>query len=142
MLAGMRAFASLLGSWVLVSLGCGGSTKDPASAGVGAGGSSAGEPAVSGGRAGMSASGAENEPGGTSGAEAGGAAGLVDCDARKIVCKRAAPQCGTSEVPSVEGNCYGECVKIDRCACTDAEQCPESNQYTCWSKTHCGPFVR
>jgi hypothetical protein len=82
------------------------------------------------------------EAGGAAGAEAGGAAGLVDCDARKIVCKRATPQCGTFEVPSVEGSCYGDCVKIDRCACTEAEQCPENNQYTCWSKTHCGPFVR
>jgi hypothetical protein len=78
------------------------------------------------------------------GADSGGAGGgaLVDCDQKKILCKRLAPQCAEGEVPSVAGSCYGDCVKIDRCACSDASACPEPDKYTCWSKTHCGPFVQ
>ncbi len=77
------------------------------------------------------------------GGDAGSAAsGLVDCDARKVTCKRAAPQCSGFEVPRVEGTCYGECVKIDRCACSSAQECPDPGQFTCWSKTHCGPYVK
>jgi hypothetical protein len=62
----------------------------------------------------------------------------------KILCKRLAPTCAAGEVPSVNdaGNCYGDCVKIDRCACSTAAQCPDQNQYTCWAKQHCGPFVQ
>lgn len=111
----------------------------------GAGASSAGK--GPGGSAGTPAAG--NQSGGNSGSggnEAGagsdvGGAGLVDCDPKKILCKRLAPECGAGEVPSVDGSCYGECVKIARCACDDAAQCPEPNQYTCWSSSHCGPFV-
>jgi len=58
------------------------------------------------------------------------------------MCKRVAPECGSFEVPSVENTCYGPCVKIERCACQTAEQCPDSDQFTCWSRTHCGPYVR
>jgi len=78
------------------------------------------------------------------GADTGSAGGgaLVDCDQKKILCKRLAPQCAEGEVPSVAGSCYGDCVKIDRCACSDASACPEPDKYTCWSKTHCGPFVQ
>lgn len=142
-----------------LEVGCGAASKDPvatagsgqSSAGAGdlggssaAGssfGASAGEPTAGGdpSRAGASVGGSGATGGASSGE--GGKAGLVDCDARKITCKRAAPACDTFNVPSVEGSCYGDCVKIDRCACSDADQCPDSNQYTCWSKTHCGPYV-
>jgi len=40
----------------------------------------------------------------------------VDCDQRKITCQTFAPViCPEGEVPSVINNCYGPCVKQDRC---------------------------
>lgn len=161
----MRSF--LVGASVTLlalALGCGKSEPDSSSpaaagqtaagrdgtAGVGAsgmGGQSAGSP--SGGKpsgAGAGTSGGSDSGGGLTGDGGEGASGggglLVSCDPKKVSCKRAAPQCAPGEVPSVVGNCYGECVKIERCACSDAEQCPEPNQYTCWARQHCGPFVR
>lgn len=103
--------------------------------------SSAGSASSGGATGGGSAAGGQPDaPGGDS---AGGASGgLVDCDPSKILCKRLAPICEAGEVPSVAGSCYGDCVKIERCACSAAEQCPEPEQYTCWAKQHCGPYVR
>jgi hypothetical protein len=145
----LRPVVALLGLGLGLSLGCGGSAKEPVAtagsgpsssggdgtAGSGSSSSSAGDGTAGGG---IASGGTAN--GGTAVGE-GGAAGLVDCDPRKIACKRATPQCSTFEVPSVEGTCYGECVKIERCACSGPEQCPDNDQYTCWSKTHCGPYV-
>lgn len=117
----------------------GGSQGGSSSAGTSHGGSAAG---------GVNAGGTGNggQPDTQAGAsnEGGSPSGLVDCDPFKITCKRAAPTCGAGEVPSVDdvGNCYGDCVKIDRCACSTAAQCPDQNQYTCWAKQHCGPFVQ
>jgi hypothetical protein len=80
------------------------------------------------------------------GAAGDGAAGnstqLVDCDPGNVVCKSMAPTCDGMEVPSVAGTCWGPCVRIERCACASADECPEPEQYTCWSSEHCGPFVR
>ena len=76
------------------------------------------------------------------GADSGPPDGLYDCDTRKVMCRRAPPVCDTFEVPAIEGTCYGECVKIDLCACSNADQCPDANQYTCWMSTHCGPYVQ
>ncbi len=69
-------------------------------------------------------------------------AALVDCTPSKILCRRRAPDCPAGEVPSVEGSCFGPCVPVTRCACTEATQCPQPEQHTCWKKEHCGPFVR
>jgi hypothetical protein len=67
----------------------------------------------------------------------------VNCDPRAILCRRMAPSCGVLEVPSVEGTCYGPCVKVDLCACTEAAACPDSSQYTCLlSAQHCTPFLQ
>lgn len=101
---------------------------------VGSSGSAAG---------GVSGGGASGGTGASAGTETGegGEPSLVDCDARKVTCKVAKPTCGTFQVPSVEGSCYGECVKIERCACSEAAECPDSNQFTCWKRTHCGPYV-
>lgn len=113
--------------------------QSPASGAGGEHAAAAGQATVAG--AGGSAAG--SEPAGDAGAPAnGGASGQLDCDPAKISCRRLAPPCAAGEVPSVIGSCYGECVKIERCACSAAEQCPEPNQYTCWAKQHCGPFVR
>jgi hypothetical protein len=160
----------LLGTALGLAVGCGSSTSDgpgKGGAGTGSGGrieggalpgnasGSSGSGSSSGGSASAGSSSAGQSAGGTatggqpdaqagSGNEGGAAAGLVDCDPLKISCKRAAPACGVGEVPSLNdtGNCYGECVKIERCACSSAAQCPEQNQYTCWAKQHCGPFVQ
>lgn len=70
------------------------------------------------------------------------AAALVDCTPSKVLCRRRAPECPAGEVPSVAGSCFGPCVPIARCACTEATQCPQPEQHTCWKKQHCGPFVR
>ena len=69
-------------------------------------------------------------------------AGAVSCDTRSVLCKRLAPTCAPGEVPSVVGQCYGPCVKIDACACTIADECPNPDEYTCHlSQKRCGPFV-
>jgi hypothetical protein len=73
---------------------------------------------------------------------AGGTSGLVDCDPRKVVCRRVAPVCDPGEVPSVQGTCYGACVGVEQCACDEAADCPAPDEYTCHrSARHCGPFV-
>jgi hypothetical protein len=66
----------------------------------------------------------------------------VSCDPSKIICKRIAPICPAGQVPSVEGTCYGPCVKVESCNCTGPMQCPEPNQYTCHNNVkRCGPYV-
>jgi hypothetical protein len=119
--------------------GMSGSAGGSATAGSGSnsGGSAAGGVAS----AGFASGGRPDAPAGA-GNDGGTGAGLVDCDPTKIMCKRLAPECDAGEVPRVEGGCYGECVKIDQCACRSAEQCPQPNEYTCWAKQHCGPFVQ
>jgi len=99
------------------------------------GGQSAGS-GTSAGSAGASAGSA-----GTSAGSAGASAGLLQCDPNQVLCKRTAPQCVFGEVPQVVDSCYGECVKVDRCACSTAAECPQPEQYTCWARSHCGPFV-
>jgi hypothetical protein len=66
----------------------------------------------------------------------------VSCDTSKILCKRSAPACPTGQVPSVEGTCYGQCVKIESCTCTGPADCPDPDHFTCHNNTkRCGPFV-
>lgn len=120
-----------------------GGEATPAGGGSGepGGSTSGGKPA--GGAASGGAPGGGAQAGGAAAAGEAGAASLVDCDPRKITCKRAAPQCGTFQVPSVEGSCYGDCVAIERCACDSADACPNPNEFTCWNNAkHCGPFVQ
>lgn len=121
-----------------------------------AGSGSGGDPDAGEGGAGNAASGGAGlgNSGGTGGGEmsagasgedgAGGAAsGLVSCDPRLIMCRRAAPVCGTFEVPSVSGTCYGPCVPIERCECDEPAQCPNEETYTCnRSAGRCTPYLR
>jgi hypothetical protein len=156
----------LLGTVVGLSFGCGESERGAGAAG-GAGAATGGASSGSAGKAGASATagtasggsmaGGNGDEGGVSGslattggqadtpAGAGNAAGagsaLIGCDPKQILCKRLAPECTAGEVPSVEGSCYGDCVKVERCGCTAATDCPQPEQYTCWAKQHCGPFV-
>ncbi|HMI91067.1 MAG TPA: hypothetical protein VK509_06865, partial [Polyangiales bacterium] len=68
--------------------------------------------------------------------------GPVDCDHRKASCRMLPQPCPDGQVRAVEGKCYGDCVTVDRCACSEAAACPEPDSYTChMSAGHCGPFV-
>ena len=104
---------------------------------------SAGQPAGSSGEAsgGSATSAAGAATGGNAGQGSGGGA-LVDCDVRKVACRVAQPICPENEVSSVTGSCFGPCVPIESCACSAAAECPFSDRYTCWQRTHCGPYVR
>jgi hypothetical protein len=114
-----------------------------AGAGAGAGGAGAAGSSAGGALPGTSGAALGGDASGEAGSESGaGAGGLVDCDQRKIMCKRAAPVCDPMHVPSVVGTCYGECVKIERCACSGPDECPNENEYTCWSGKHCGPYIK
>jgi len=166
----MRALAMRFQVWtclVFVAIACGkngdaagsagsaGQLSDDASAGAAsAGAASAGAASAGAASAGAASAGAASAGAGNTGAgagntsasdpnagSAGASPGLLECDPNQVSCKRAAPQCVFGEVPRVVDGCYGECVKVDRCACSTAAQCPQPEQYTCWSKSHCGPFV-
>ena len=146
------AIGSLVGGGLLcLAVACGKSAEAAGSAG-GAGqlggdsnlaGSAAG--ALSGGAssavAGSTSVGGQSAGSGTSAGSAGASAGLLQCDPNQVLCKRTAPQCVFGEVPQVVDSCYGECVRVDRCACSTAAECPQPEQYTCWARSHCGPFV-
>lgn len=67
---------------------------------------------------------------------------LADCDTSKVRCRRMPPQCAEGQVATVSGSCFGECVAVERCACSASVACPQSDKYTCWQGTHCGPYVR
>jgi hypothetical protein len=111
----------------------GGAASGGAGAGGGGGSSEAGE--AGDGSSGAAAGGSE--------AGAGGTGGLVVCDPRLIVCRRAAPVCSEGEVPSVSGTCYGACVPIERCECDEPAACPNEATYTCHNSAgRCGPYVR
>ena len=91
--------------------------------------------------------GASGNEGGVAGLAEGGVGGaspeLVSCDPNQITCRVATPECEEGHVPSVDGNCYGDCVPVERCGCTGPAQCPDSDHYTCHlSAGHCGPYVR
>jgi hypothetical protein len=66
----------------------------------------------------------------------------VSCDPAKILCKLAVPECPEGQVPSVAGSCYGPCVPVESCPCSQASECPNHDSYTChMSARHCGPYV-
>jgi hypothetical protein len=67
---------------------------------------------------------------------------LADCDTSKVRCRRMPPQCAEGEAPTVEGSCFGPCVKVQRCACSQTVKCPNPGKYACWYNTHCGDYVR
>jgi hypothetical protein len=71
-----------------------------------------------------------------------GGADAVSCDPRRVLCRSLPPPCSTGEVPRVVGSCYGECVPIDACACSEPAACPDRNQYTCHNfRQRCGPYL-
>src|SRR5690606_26346644 len=68
----------------------------------------------------------------------------VDCDDRRV-----RPECGDppacpkGHVPAIrEDGCWGGwCVLIGACKCTEDEECPNTDIYTCWLSGQCGPFT-
>lgn len=116
----------------------GGSSASTGGANTGGGGGSADA-------AGQSGTGGQNGTAGgsgTAGQNGTGGQKLVDCDLRKVECRAAQPGCPENQVPSVNGVCFGPCVPIESCACAAAQDCPFNDRYTCWQRTHCGPYVR
>jgi len=158
--------SSLFFAPVLVLLACSGKDADPVQGGGGhsasagtdlvtGGASAAGETNASGGKPVASAGavgagsggattsgGATNTAGQASGGQGTGGQALVGCDLRNIACRIAQPICPENQVPSVEGSCFGPCVPIESCACAAPAECPFNDRYTCWQRTHCGPYVR
>lgn len=133
-------FGSLvLGTALALLFSCGRSEGGGAGAGATAVTSSGGS---GGAGAGGIATGGRADTQAGAGNEAGVGAALLDCDPKKILCKRLAPECGVGEVPSVESSCYGECVKVERCGCSAGVECPQPEQYTCMVEHHCGPFLK
>jgi hypothetical protein len=125
----------------------GGSSAGTASSANTGGKANIGGTATTGGSAntgGLTSTGGKANIGGaaTTGGSAGGEpSGLVDCDLRKVLCRIVTPTCSAGQVPSVNGTCYGPCVKIESCACSSAAECPNNDEYTCWGGKHCGPYV-
>lgn len=130
---------------LLLLLACSGKGEAPGGA-SGSGGqvASGGDGAITGGTkgdGGSTMSGGTVSTGGTGGQGVAGQ-GLVDCDLRRVECRIVQPTCAENQVPSVNGVCFGPCVPIESCACSAADDCPFSDRYTCWQRTHCGPYVR
>jgi len=147
-----RALVGLLA----LAVACSSSSEDADTTTPGSGGSvgAAGDAATAAGGAGAVTDGSVQDVGATTDAitpadapndapAATADGGMVSCDPRAILCRRAPPVCGSLEVPSVQGTCYGPCVKVELCACTEAEACPDPGQYTCMmSAQHCTPYLR
>ena len=76
------------------------------------------------------------------GSDASGGSSEISCDRRKLVCRRAEPVCPQGETAQIVDGCFGECVRIDSCACNEPAACPDSDSYTCYNHAkHCGPYV-
>ena len=67
----------------------------------------------------------------------------TNCDQRDVACKMLPPTCDVGQFPRVVGTCWdGTCVPIEQCMCTVAEECPDSDEYTCFmSEHHCDPYM-
>lgn len=66
----------------------------------------------------------------------------VRCDRRDVVCRAAEPECPEGQTAQVVGGCYGSCVPIDACECTEAAACPSPDRYTCHRfRMRCGPYL-
>jgi hypothetical protein len=121
----------------------GGAGKDSGGATASSGSTSAEAGGVNaGGNGGQGTGGNGGQETGGSGRQGTGGTDLVVCDLRKIACRVVQPSCPENQVPSVDGSCFGPCVPIESCACSAAQECPSSDRYTCWQRTHCGPYVR
>ncbi|MDP3277685.1 MAG: hypothetical protein Q8Q09_21055 [Deltaproteobacteria bacterium] len=66
----------------------------------------------------------------------------ISCDHRRVSCESLPPVCEAGFVPSVRGLCWGPCVSIDSCVCTEAAECPDPGMYTCnRARMRCTPFL-
>jgi hypothetical protein len=70
------------------------------------------------------------------------ATGGTNCDRRGLLCRRAEPVCPEGQVAAIVDSCFGECVRIDQCVCSEADACPSPDKYTCHrSAMHCDYYV-
>lgn len=70
------------------------------------------------------------------------ASDAVSCDRRNVACRRAEPICPEGQVAEIIDQCFGECVPIDQCVCTEAADCPYEERFTCHLfRQRCGPYV-
>lgn len=66
----------------------------------------------------------------------------VTCDRRRIACRAVEPECPEGQTASVIGTCWGPCVAIDRCECSEPDACPDRDRYTCHMHVQrCGPYL-
>jgi hypothetical protein len=71
-----------------------------------------------------------------------GECGGESCDPREVSCLLTVPECPEGEVPSVVDRCFGPCVPIEACACSENAECWDADQYACHRyKGRCGPYV-
>ncbi|UJR85064.1 hypothetical protein [Sandaracinus amylolyticus] len=71
-----------------------------------------------------------------------GECGATSCDRRDVRCRAVEPTCPEGQVASVVAQCWGPCVAIDECSCTEADACPNRDQYTChMHRQRCGPYL-
>lgn len=66
----------------------------------------------------------------------------ISCDRRSVLCRIVEPVCPDGQVVSIQGSCFGPCVGIEQCTCSEAAACPAPEMYTCHlSRGVCGPYV-
>ena len=65
-------------------------------------------------------------------------AGGFNCDRREIRCRIPDPVCPAGQVGSIEGTCWGPCVPLTDCRCSEGPECP--GEATCdASAMRCAP---
>ena len=69
-------------------------------------------------------------------------ANLVNCRPADVTCNERPPSCDFGMAPSVVDGCYGRCVAVESCPCSEANDCPEPERYTCHRfRSACGPYL-
>jgi hypothetical protein len=48
----------------------------------------------------------------------------VSCDPREVFCFETVVPCREGMAREVRDNCWGDCVRLDRCTCTEDDACP------------------
>jgi hypothetical protein len=73
-----------------------------------------------------------------------GAVEGVHCDPRRVLCDRVPPACERGQAPSVMGSCWGPCVLVSSCMCSNNEDCPNIPGFSevCYpTRMRCGPLL-
>lgn len=68
-----------------------------------------------------------------------------NCDTRDVTCRRLAEPCPQGQVRAIEAGCYGSCIAISSCGCTEQDDCPDPNgidEFACvMSRGSCDYYV-